>query len=205
MKPEKLIVVGCSCGGKEACEYLFPLLKLNSSSVVLAPHIQNDKIYDSLRSSLGSNVRGIEDSSSLESGNVYVFDRDKIQAPFRNSIILKGNRFNFIESHNQNSIDNIMINLTDSYHGNIIGVVLSGSGNDGSKGVQHIKENNGSVLVQVENSQIRNANSIDRRNNHYYYDAMYYCPKMPFNAQNAVNVDFSGPLSDLVPVLNAMA
>ena len=64
MRPEKLIVIGCSAGGKDACEYLFPLIELNSSSIVLVPHIQNSEIYESLRFSLRYDIGGDRKSFS---------------------------------------------------------------------------------------------------------------------------------------------
>jgi len=70
---EKLVIIGCSSGGKKAVESLVPEIELGSSAVVVVPHIQNKEIYESLRE-LGVNAVGIGDEVELREGGIYVVD-----------------------------------------------------------------------------------------------------------------------------------
>jgi two-component system, chemotaxis family, CheB/CheR fusion protein len=49
-------------------------------------------------------------------------------------------------------IDNLFLSLAESKRPNVIGVILSGSGTDGAKGIQAIKEAGGLTFVEEENS-----------------------------------------------------
>jgi two-component system chemotaxis response regulator CheB len=48
------------------------------------------------------------------------------------------------------SVDIMMTSMADSAGGAALGVILTGMGNDGFKGMKHIKEKGGSTLVQDE-------------------------------------------------------
>ena len=49
-------------------------------------------------------------------------------------------------------IDNLFLSLAESKRPNVIGVILSGSGSDGAKGIQAIKEAGGLTFAQGEES-----------------------------------------------------
>lgn len=196
---EKLIVIGCSFLGKSAVEYLIPRLNLSSSAAVVVPHIENREIYNSLADS-GINVMGIDHEIDVKKGYTYVVQHTYPGSFFLNgrpffenvkdlfkTIRFKNNRVQPAYSFFTLRINYAMKSAAKSYHDRCIGVILSGSGDDGSSGVREIKEHGGRVLVQVGES---------------YIYGRGYSGGMPESAQKATDVDFAGPLSELVNILN---
>lgn len=82
-------------------------------------------------------------------------------------------------------VDTFFHSLAEAYQERAIGIVLSGSGTDGSRGVKHIKEHGGMVMVQTPSTA--------------KFDGM------PRATVNAVAVDFNLPVADLVQAVNRLA
>jgi len=171
-KIENIVIMGCSARGLAAIDYLVPKLQLNQkNSMMVIPHIFYRDIYESLRRS-GIHTSFLQ-SKEIRGGRIYVVS--KKVGKFGKTLPNDGSI---------GSIDYTMKVFADCYGNHCIGVILSGCGNDGSIGVQHIKKVGGKVLVQARDSQ-----------GNYIYE-------MPENARKNTEVDFAGPLSKLIKRLN---
>jgi two-component system chemotaxis response regulator CheB len=50
------------------------------------------------------------------------------------------------------SVDALILSVLESYSGRVLGVILTGLGNDGEKGMKEIKNKGGSTVVESEDS-----------------------------------------------------
>ncbi len=192
MALEKLIVIGSSCGGDEACKFLVPDLELDRAAVVIHGHIHNDLIYNNLKEAKRHNVVGIEDGVEVKEGNVYAFKKNplwNIRINFNNGFIKlykKKSDLDYLEM----DVDCLMKNAASSYKERYIGVILSGVGDDGSEGASHIKKAGGKVLVQT----------MGATPDYNYINFAYY---MPNNAKLATKVNFAGPVEEIAKMINS--
>lgn len=140
--------VGASAGGLEAIQGLFKYIPegLNAAFVVvqhLSPH------YKSLMPELvgrhtALEVVAVNSETKLLSGRVYF-------APAHHSIVLHKGHLQLVpkEKHSLNlPIDLFFNSLGSELADAAVGVVLSGTGSDGARGLRTIKEVGGLVLVQ---------------------------------------------------------
>ncbi len=193
--PNKLVVVGCSCGGSETLSYLLPKLKLGENSLLIAPHISNKKIYYSIKSENKVLLRCQEEI--VKSGFTYVVDYTLFEelSGLKQQFVFDDPNYKIeineqkIKGYITKYIDGIMEAAANGYGKKCIGVILSGSGEDGSDGLKRIKARKGIVLVQMEEDSS-------------YYDKFCYKDEMALAALEKTNVDFKGPLPELAKKLN---
>ena len=194
---DQIVIIGCSAGGKEACEYLLPKLFLGSSAVVIVPHINNNAIYSCLRSR-HLPVHGVEDTTALRPGKIYVEGHNYQSKPsgclgFLDDLAVR-------LPLGSDSIDETFVHASEEYKERCIGVILSGAGSDGSRGGRELVKNGGKLLIQVERSSQKNL-SAGQRFQHYGY---WYCSGMPRNAREATKPFFSGSLERMAKALNQL-
>lgn len=192
---EKLIVVGCSSGGKESCEYLFPRLNLGSSAAVIVPHIYNRDIYTSLQSKQLP-VRGIPNPTPLISGTIYVYGHENVVKPTGCLTFLNGSVIP--NPHGPDRIDDIFERAAEAYGERCIAVVLSGAGNDGARGAKQVVHHGGKILVQTERQEWTGNKTREQLRNY----RCWYSRGMPTNAKRSVSPYFSGNLDRMALSLN---
>ncbi len=165
-----LIVIGGSAGGVEALMSLVPQLPENlEAAVCIVIHFppQSPSLLPQLltrRSELA--VSAATDGVELESGHVYVAPPDwHLLIDGRVCRLSHGPR----EHSYRPSIDALFRTAGDAFGRNAVGVVLSGSLDDGSAGLRHIRLRGGTCVVQDPD------------------DATF--PGMPTNALTHVEVD----------------
>ena len=144
-----LVGIGASAGGLEAIHALFDHFPSDSSfSFVIIQHLSPD--YKSLMAELLAKhtrmqVREAEDAMLTQPNHVYVL-------PSRQLLTLEGGRLrlqNKARNRQPNfAIDHFFHSLARDRGAYAIGVVLSGTGTDGTKGARAIKEAGGMVVVQ---------------------------------------------------------
>ena len=147
--PRLLVGVGASAGGLEALEQFFDgVAALRRVAFVVVTHLSPD--YRSLLDELlgrrtSMPVRTVEDGVRVESGRVYVL-------PPRKDMIVAGDRLFLRDRETQFSpptpIDTFFHSLAREWGKNAVGVILSGTGSDGSRGVIDINSAGGFVIVQ---------------------------------------------------------
>jgi len=186
---EYLIAVGCSAFGPDAINYMVPRLDLSRAGVVLLAHIETRDIYDFLKSKK-VNVAYPRKNMDIRPGQVFLNDEFSPRARFKTKqgSLVTG------------SIDIGMENLSHMYGDKCIGVILSGSGADGVKGVKAIHDSGGKILVQVE--ELLETYRTKKRNGTNY--PAFYAPLMPDAVLRRVTPYFKGPIDELTLALNGL-
>lgn len=144
-----VVGVGASAGGLEAITSLFENVPDNTGfSFVVIQHLSPD--HKSLMSELLAKhttmqVTEAADGVVLQPGRVYLL-------PSKKFMTVKDGRLHLQEKVKSplpnNAIDVFFQSLAVEYKERAVGIVLSGTGTDGSKGLEIIKQNGGIALVQ---------------------------------------------------------
>ncbi|MEM1428573.1 MAG: chemotaxis protein CheB [Pseudomonadota bacterium] len=178
-----IIGIGASAGGLEAFQTLLSHLpERHDLALVLVQHLDPD--HESLLPELLSKrthtpVQSITDGMEVRPGNIYLI-------PPGSSLTLDGTTLH-LEAFDsprglRRPIDKFLVSLAASCGPNATGIILSGTGSDGSVGVKAIKEAGGLVFVQ-DPKQAK-------------YDGM------PRSALATGAVDLVLPSSEMVDVVN---
>jgi len=151
-KPIYVVGIGASAGGLEALQHFFKKVPTDLDlAYVVVQHLSPDfkSMMDEL---IGKNtsmpVRQAKEDDEVLANHVYLIPSGKLIRIAEGRIYLSDlppdNRVNL-------PINEFFRSLADSMKHNAIGIVLSGTGSDGSRGVQALKEAGGMVLVQDPN------------------------------------------------------
>jgi two-component system CheB/CheR fusion protein len=143
--------IGASAGGLEALEQFFSNMpSVNNLAFVVIQHLSPD--YKSFMPELlgkhtKMKVYQIQDGMEMAPGCIY------LNPPKYNVIISEG-KFLLIDQHPVQRINLAIDTFFDSLATNIgeksIGIILSGTGSDGTRGCRAIKEAGGIIMVQDE-------------------------------------------------------
>jgi two-component system, chemotaxis family, CheB/CheR fusion protein len=144
-----LIGIGASAGGLEAIHRLFDHFPSNSSfSFVIIQHLSPDHkslMAELLTKHTQMQVQEAEDNMRTKPNCIYVLPSGK-------ALTLKNGRLHLtdqVRTREPNfAIDVFFDSLAKDRGPYAIGIVLSGTGTDGTKGVKKIKEAGGMVMVQ---------------------------------------------------------
>ncbi|GHE42682.1 chemotaxis protein CheB [Sphingobacterium griseoflavum] len=170
-----VVGIGASAGGLEAIHDLFDRIpSAIEVSFVLIQHLSSD--YKSLLVELVSkhtHMQVIEaaENQIVEPSCVYVIPNDKF-ITIRNGRLHLGKKEGKVPN---NAIDNFLISLAENSKSKAIAIILSGTGSDGTLGIEAIKENGGLVIAQDPQTA--------------KFDSM------PINAIKSGNVDHVVPIS----------
>lgn len=148
-----LVGVGASAGGLEALEEMFRHAPCDSDlSYVIVQHLSPD--FESLMDQLLARatslpIRVITNDSEVEPGTIYLL-------PPKKEVIYSEGRLLLADRSKTREltfpIDNFFRSLAQNTGQQAIGVILSGTGSDGSRGLVDIHEAGGFVVVQSEES-----------------------------------------------------
>jgi len=144
-----IVGIGASAGGLEAIHDLFDYMPQNTGfSFVVIQHLSPD--YKSLMAELLSrhtemHVREAEDGMNVEPDCIYVIPSKKLMT-------IKDGKLHLVEkiksSAPNNAIDVFMESLATEAKTQAIGIILSGTGSDGTKGLLAIEKAGGTIIVQ---------------------------------------------------------
>ena len=142
-----VIGIGASAGGLQALEAMFSTIPQDNVAYVIVQHISSE--YRSLLTEIleqysALKVQEAEHNALLLPNRVYVI-------PSTKELTIEQNRFKLTDKTNLNrsqTIDTFFTSLAQDKKQRAIGVILSGTGTDGTKGVEAIKKEGGLVLVQ---------------------------------------------------------
>ncbi len=186
MSGHEIIVVGASAGGVEALIQVVREFPVNfSASVFIVLHIPAQSpslLAEILNRSTFIKVEQPVDYQRIERGRIYVASPDHhllIESGFMR--VVRGPR----ENRHRPAIDPLFRSAAVAYGSQVIGVVLTGSLDDGTAGLLAIKQRGGVAVVQ------------DPTN------ALY--PDMPKSALAHVNVDYCLPLAQIGLTLAQLA
>lgn len=178
----KLIVIGTSAGGVEALMKFVKSLPGDLRAAVCVTIHQSPSGQALLANLLARHsilpVSYAEDNSPIESGHIYLAPPDK-------HLRIRANRMHLDRGPRENSsrpaIDPLFRSAAREFDGDTIGVILSGSLDDGTAGLAQVKLCGGTTIVQDPE------------------DALFR--GMPESAISKVEVDHVVPLDELTSLL----
>jgi two-component system chemotaxis response regulator CheB len=149
----ELVAIGCSLGGMHALQTLLSHLPKDFCvPIVVAQHRHknsNEGLPAYFRRSTHFNVVDADDKQWIKPSHVYLAPAD-----YHLLVERMGERGELHLSvdeavrHSRPSIDVLFESAADAYGAQLIGVVLTGSNDDGARGAKRIKEAGGIVVVQ---------------------------------------------------------
>ncbi|MDO9186522.1 MAG: CheR family methyltransferase [Bacteroidia bacterium] len=148
-----VVAIGASLGGLEALTSLLKNLPSDTGmAYIYVQHLSPD--HKSFLSSIVSKitkmkVQEIEDMEHMAPDNVYVIPHNKIIKVIDGHIQLLPRPKN----SSAISIDVLFSSLAETHKENVIGVILSGSGTDGTNGLIAIKNAGGITIAQDDTAQ----------------------------------------------------
>lgn len=146
-----VVGIGASAGGLEALEEFFDALSpTDDAAFVVVQHLSPD--YRSMMSELLAKhtampVVEVEDGMEVRGGHVYLIPRRSNMTIFGNRLYLSNQQAKL-----NLPIDMFFESLAEESGDRAIGIVVSGTGSDGTRGVRAIKEAGGMVMVQTAES-----------------------------------------------------
>ncbi|OQY32749.1 MAG: chemotaxis protein CheB [Spirochaetaceae bacterium 4572_59] len=150
MKDCNAIVIGTSSGGLNALsKVLKPLARDFPVPILIVQHISpdaNDFMVHHLRKNSNLQIKEADDKDIPEKGWVYI-------APPNYHMLVEEERFLSLavtppENFSRPSIDVLFETAADAYTTHLIGIILTGANNDGTKGAIRIKDRKGMIIAQ---------------------------------------------------------
>lgn len=145
----KVVGIGASAGGLDAITKLFKQIPSDTGmAFVIVQHLSPD--FESLMPELLSKHTDMEITTAIDKlellpNRIYLNVRTK-------NLHIKGNKLYLLDKGPKSNlnlpIDILFHTLGEEFKENSIGVILSGTGSDGSRGIKTIKEAGGTILVQ---------------------------------------------------------
>ena len=149
----QLVAIGCSLGGMHALHTLLSLLPKDFCvPIVVAQHRHKnstDELPAYFRRSTQFNVVDAEDKQWIKPSHVYLAPADYHMLVERTDE--RGELHLSVDEavrFSRPSIDVLFESAADAYGAQLIGIVLTGSNEDGARGAKSIKESGGIVVVQ---------------------------------------------------------
>ncbi|HXG57705.1 MAG TPA: chemotaxis protein CheB [Thermoanaerobaculia bacterium] len=144
-----LIAIGCSRGGTNALRAVLNALPDDFCvPIAIVQHrhpTSAEGLPAFLRRETKLHVSDVEDKQRIEPGHVYL-------APANYHLLVERGEFQLsVEEplrYSRPSIDILFESAADAYRDRVIGVVLTGSNDDGAEGAARIKKKGGLIVVQ---------------------------------------------------------
>jgi two-component system, chemotaxis family, protein-glutamate methylesterase/glutaminase len=182
MAKRDIIVIGASAGGFEALKELtYRLPDDLQASIFIVWHISpftTGILPQILNKGTSLNAANAVDGEPIEKGRIYV-------APPDHHLLIEKDHVRVTRGPKENrfrpAVDPLFRSAAYSYGSRVIGVVLSGSLDDGTAGLWTIKHRGGKAVVQDP--------------------ADAEVPAMPMNAIREVDIDACVPISEMADVL----
>lgn len=152
-KPLAIVGIGTSAGGLEAFEQFFGSMPPDTGiAFVLITHMdpaQRGHLPEILRRFTRMPVRETTDGMRIEANTVYVKPAQADLTIFHGTI----GHLEPIRAHGlRMPIDSFFQHLAEDQGGKAVGIVLSGTGSDGTLGIRAIKEHMGMVMAEDPSS-----------------------------------------------------
>jgi two-component system chemotaxis response regulator CheB len=144
------IVIGVSSGGMNAMKVIFSLLPKDfNTPVIIVQHIgaHSDSLWVKLLNDKSNlPIKEADEKEKIENGKVYF-------APPNYHLLIEKDRTLSLTvdervNYSRPSIDVLFESAAEAYTDKLIGVILTGSNNDGTNGIKRVKECGGLAIVQ---------------------------------------------------------
>lgn len=122
--------------------------EIKNASIIIAQHLSTthkSMLVQLLRKNTKLPVNDAEQGAKLIAGNVFITPLDTEISVSKGKFILHKPKKNFFPKP---SIDILFQSLANDKKKNVIGIILSGIGSDGTKGIKAIKEAGGCTIAQ---------------------------------------------------------
>ena len=146
-QPHHIIAIGASAGGMGEINRFFDHTPLDEVSYVIIQHLSpgfKSRMVDLLSRHSKLKVKEAEDNMFVECNQVYLIPSDKY-------LTINDGRLHLTDKEKKHgphlTIDAFFNSLASARGKDAIGVILSGTGSDGSEGVEAIKKAGGLVLA----------------------------------------------------------
>lgn len=152
-RPSHYVGIGASAGGLEALESFFQNMQANSGLAFiviqhLSPHYKS-LMVEILSKRTQMPVYRAEDNMQVEADSIYLIPPKMNLSIFHGKLLLKEQN---PDKGINLPIDIFFRSLADDQGERSIGIILSGTGSDGMRGIRSIKDSGGVVMVQDEES-----------------------------------------------------
>ena len=177
------IVIGVSSGGMNALNYIFSTLPADFSiPIIIVQHVSarsDNEWINLLNDKSNLTIKEADEKEKIEGGNAYI-------APANYHLMIEKDRtfsltIDELVNFARPSIDVLFESAAEAYKNKLIGIVLTGSNNDGAKGIKRIKECGGLAIIQDPET----AES----------------PTMPASAIAVIQPDYILPLEKIIEML----
>ena len=182
MAERNIVVIGCSVGGVEALQKLVAGLPANfPAAILIVLHVapQTHSVLPDILSRAGKlPARHPQNHEPIRQGHIYV-------APPDHHLIIEDGRMVLSRGPKENrhrpSVDPLFRSAARAYGRQVIGIILTGSLDDGTIGLQTVKKSGGVAIAQEPE------------------DA--FCSDMPRSAIEHVKVDHVVPVAQIPALL----
>jgi two-component system, chemotaxis family, protein-glutamate methylesterase/glutaminase len=152
------IAIGASTGGTEAIKRILEEVPINFPPIVITQHmpVGFTKSFSNRLNQLSKiTVKEAEDGDLLQVGHAYVArgDRHLVITKKANKFYAKLDDSPLVNRHKP-AVDMLFDSVADVFGRNAIGIILTGMGADGSKGLKTMKEKGAYTIAQDEESCI---------------------------------------------------
>lgn len=155
---EKIVAIGASTGGTEAIKAVLCALPANAPGIVITQHIPasfSAPFAERVNKLSALNVRQATDGEQILPGHAYIAPGDKHLLVERSGAryYCRLNDGPPVSRHKP-SVDVLFRSVAQNVAANAIGIMLTGMGDDGARGMMEMKENGASNIVQDEKSSV---------------------------------------------------
>lgn len=154
-----VVAIGASTGGPRTLESLVQMLPMNLAvPVIIAQHMPEaflTSFAKRLDQSIGLKVKIAEEGEEVRPGVIYIADGSGNMQLTRkmHKVRVSYTQDRFREFNNP-SIDCLMTSVAEVYGDRGIGLILTGMGRDGARGLSDIHDNGGLCIAQDEKTSV---------------------------------------------------
>lgn len=152
-KPFPIVAIGASLGGLKAISVFLKYLPANTGmAYIYVQHLDPDhkSILTSILSKLTKmKVQEVENMEFMEPDNLYIIPSNKEIEVTDGHIQLQSRR----KSSGGITVDVLFSSLALTHKENVVGIILSGNGSDGTEGLKAIKDAGGITMAQDDSAQ----------------------------------------------------
>ena len=155
MASKNLVIIGSSTGGPEALTRLFAEMPPLDAVIILVQHMPafiNESMAAGLRRTSKMDARVIKEGEVFEKGVLYLAPsgRHLVFGAAGDARFSDEEKVNFVRP----SIDVVMESVRPKTYEKVVGVILTGMGKDGARGLKYLKESGALTLAQDEASSV---------------------------------------------------
>jgi two-component system chemotaxis response regulator CheB len=155
-----IVVVGTSTGGPKALQSIVSRIPKDFPvPILIAQHMPpafTGPFAERLNSLSEIDVKEAENGEPVKKGTAYIAPGSGHMGVVRKKVTETSIEISADDGSHiyKPSVDVLMLSVVESFSGQVLGVILTGLGNDGSKGMKEIKNKGGRTIAESEESCI---------------------------------------------------